>query len=196
MTRQRRLAQLDPASLTDDQRDLYDEIVGGRRSGGPQHFRIADDEGRLQGPFNAFLSAPTIGAPLAALGAAIRYESSLDDRAREIAILVVAAAWDSDFEQYAHEPIARAAGIDDHELASIRAGASADTTARWPDAADLTLVRVTRSLVDRGDLDDDLYAEAVDVLGEAGLFELTALVGYYAMLALQLRVFDVGVPGQ
>jgi len=32
-------------------------------------------------------------------------------------------------------------------------------------------------------------------LGEAGVFELTTLVGYYTMLALQLRVFRVGVPG-
>jgi 4-carboxymuconolactone decarboxylase len=30
------------------------------------------------------------------------------------------------------------------------------------------------------------------VLGPEGVFELTALVGYYATLALQLRVFRVG----
>jgi 4-carboxymuconolactone decarboxylase len=30
-------------------------------------------------------------------------------------------------------------------------------------------------------------------LGEDGVFELTTLVGYYATLALQLRVFRVGV---
>jgi 4-carboxymuconolactone decarboxylase len=31
-------------------------------------------------------------------------------------------------------------------------------------------------------------------LGTAALFELTTLVGYYATLALQLRVFRVGAP--
>jgi 4-carboxymuconolactone decarboxylase len=49
-------------------------------------------------------------------------------------------------------------------------------------------------MVDRGDLDDELYTETAAVLGEAGLFELTTLVGYYATLALQLRVFRVPVP--
>jgi 4-carboxymuconolactone decarboxylase len=51
-----------------------------------------------------------------------------------------------------------------------------------------------RALVQDGDLDDGQYAEAVAALGEAGVFELTTLVGYYATLALQLRVFRVGGP--
>ena len=46
----------------------------------------------------------------------------------------------------------------------------------------------------RGDLDDAEYREAVDHLGTAGLFELLTLVGYYATLALQLRVFRVPAP--
>jgi 4-carboxymuconolactone decarboxylase len=51
-----------------------------------------------------------------------------------------------------------------------------------------------RALVQVGDLDDEEYAAAVAGLGEAGVFELTTLAGYYATLALQLRVFRVGVP--
>ena len=50
------------------------------------------------------------------------------------------------------------------------------------------------ALVARGDLDDAEYREAVDHLGPAGLFELLTLVGYYATLALQLRVFRVPAP--
>jgi 4-carboxymuconolactone decarboxylase len=38
-------------------------------------------------------------------------------------------------------------------------------------------------------LTDEEYGEAVKALGERTLFELTTLVGYYATLALQLRVF-------
>ena len=34
------------------------------------------------------------------------------------------------------------------------------------------------------------------MLGDQALVELTALVGYYATLALQLRVFRVGAPGR
>jgi 4-carboxymuconolactone decarboxylase len=43
--------------------------------------------------------------------------------------------------------------------------------------------------VHTADLDDDAYAEHVGILGEPRLYELTSLVGYYTMLALQLKVF-------
>ena len=56
------------------------------------------------------------------------------------------------------------------------------------------VARTAAALVARGDLDDAEYREAVDHLGPAGLFELLTLVGYYATLALQLRVFRVPAP--
>ena len=52
--------------------------------------------------------------------------------------------------------------------------------------------QVTRALTaPAADLDDQQYAEAVATLGEQSLVELTTLVGYYATLALQLRIFRV-----
>lgn len=194
MTATRPLRRLDPSELDPDQRALYSAITGGPRADGPQHFRLVNEMGCLEGPFNAFLLQPAIGAPLQALGAAIRYDTSLTTRAREIAILVVATTWQSAFEQYAHEAIALAAGLESDELDAIRAGSDADDIAHWPDPDDLGVVRTARALSERGDLSDEFYASAVAVLGEAGLFELTALVGYYATLALQLRVFRVTTP--
>src|SRR3954452_9985386 len=97
-----RIPKLEPAALGDEQRALYDAIAGGRRAQGPQLFRLTDADGRLEGPFNAFLLQPRLGSGLEALGTAVRYETALDDRSREIAILVVAAHWHSDFEQYPH----------------------------------------------------------------------------------------------
>ena len=102
-----RIPKLEPSALDDDQRSLYDAIAGGRRAQGPQLFRLADSAGRLEGPFNAFLLQPRLGSALQALGSAVRYDTALDDRCREIAILVVAAHWRSDFEWYAHEAVAR-----------------------------------------------------------------------------------------
>ena len=53
------------------------------------------------------------------------------------------------------------------------------------------MVAVVLALLARADLDDEEYADAVAALGERAVFELTTLVGYYATLALQLRVFRV-----
>jgi 4-carboxymuconolactone decarboxylase len=184
-----RLPKFEPPALDAEQRSLYDAIAGGRRAQGPQLFRLADADGRLEGPFNAFLLQPRLGSALQALGASVRYDTGLDDRCREIAILVVAAHWRSDFEWHAHEAVGRAAGLGDAELAALREGRHAELAGR-----ECVVARTAAALVTRGDLDDAEYGEAVGHLGPAGLFELLTLVGYYATLALQLRVFRVPAP--
>ncbi len=189
MTSGARIPKLDPASLDEEQRSLYDAIAGGRRALGPQLFRLADADGRLEGPFNAFLLQPRLGSALQSLGSAVRYDTGLDDRCREIAILVVAAHWRSGFEWYAHEAVARSAGLGDAELAAVRHGRHAVLPGR-----EAVVARTAAALVTRGDLDDAEYREAAGQVGAAGLFELLTLVGYYATLALQLRVFRVPAP--
>ncbi len=201
-----RLPVLRPGDLDDAQQELYRAIAHGPRAQGPQAFRLVDDDGGLAGPFNAFLLQPALGAALQEVGAAVRYRTGLTDRCREIAILVVAAHWDSAFEQHAHEAIGRRAGLTEAELAAIRAGTAPDTLA---DGTERMVARTAQLLVADGDLDDDAYAAAVadlggsglggsrlggSGLGEARLFELLTLVGYYATLALQLRVFRVPAP--
>jgi 4-carboxymuconolactone decarboxylase len=196
-----RIPKLEPSALDDDQRSLYDAIAGGRRAQGPQLFRLADAQGRLEGPFNAFLLQPRLGSALQALGSSVRYDTGLDDRCREIAILVVAAHWRSDFEWYAHEAVARSAGLTDPELAAVRDAGLGDpepAAAHDGDPAlagrEAVVARTVAALAAHGDLDDAQYREAVSQVGTAGVFELLTLVGYYATLALQLRVFRVPAP--
>ena len=188
-SRRPRLGKLSPESLDGDQRAVYEAIAGGRRAQGPQLFRLADDRGGLEGPFNAFLLQPRLGGPLQALGSAVRYQTSLSDRAREIAILIVSVHWRSAFEWYAHQAVGRHVGLTDEELSGLREG----RVEALP-ADERVVARTTLLLAADGDLDDSAYDAAVDALGEDGLFELLTLVGYYGALALQLRVFRVPVP--
>ncbi len=185
-----RLPPLRPTDLDPDQQALYAALVGGPRAQGPQLFPLVDEEGCLTGPFNAFLLQPAVGSPLQGLGAALRFGTSLTDRAREIAILLVAAHGESAFELYAHEAIGRHVGLTERELEGLRAG-EVDALA---DGDERAVADVVRSLLVSGDLDDAAFTAAEQRLGRAVLFELTTLVGYYATLALQLRVFRVGVP--
>jgi 4-carboxymuconolactone decarboxylase len=185
-----RLRKLAPATLDDEQRAVYDAVAGGPRAQGRQLFRLVDPDGGLEGPFNAFLLQPRLGDALQALGAAVRYRTTLTDRQRELAILIGAYHWDSDFEIYAHEPLARDAGLTSGELAALRE----KRFDALGDPVEQLLARTCGALVTRGDLDDEEYRQAVDGLGEAQLFELLTLAGYYAALALQLRVFRVAAP--
>ncbi|MEW2358650.1 carboxymuconolactone decarboxylase family protein [Spirillospora sp. NPDC029432] len=185
-----RLPLLKPEVLGEEQREVYEAITGGPRRERPAPLRYMDEEGRLLGPFNAMLYSPAVGLPLQELGAALRFRTAFTKREREIAILVVAACRRSDFEWYAHERIGRRAGLTDGELAALRGG-------RAPllgDARERVVYEAARQLADDGDLSDPVYTEAVATLGRPAVVELVALVGYYAALALQLRVFRVGVP--
>jgi 4-carboxymuconolactone decarboxylase len=188
--RMTRLHNPTPEELGPDQRALYDEIAGGPRSAGPQVFELVDAQGRLNGPFGIMLHSPAVGGTLQAVGAAVRYRSVLPDRVRELAVLAVAAHWDSDFELYAHRPLARQVGLTDAEVERVVAGAEVDLA----DAAERVVLRVVRALLEASDLTDEDYAAGLEGLGEQGLVELTTLVGYYATLALQLRVFRVNAP--
>jgi 4-carboxymuconolactone decarboxylase len=183
MTRQHafRPSELDPERL-----GLYRSITEGPRSQGPRLFELVSETGTLLGPFNEFLLSPDLGDALQQLGAAIRYRSGLSDRLREMAILVVAAARDSSFERSAHEAVGRSVGLTDEELAAIAEQSPIDLE----DPVEAAGLRLTRALVD-GDVDDETWAACVPPLARENVFELTTLVGYYSILALQMRVFRV-----
>lgn len=181
-----RLPRFVPGALTPSQKDLYESIAAGPRAQGPQHFALTAADGSLNGPFNAFLVSPELGGAVQELGAAVRYRTGLSARERETAILIVAHHWGSEFEIMAHEAVGRAAGLTDAELTALAAG----DVPELADEHELLTAQVTHALA-RGDVDDALWARATAVLDDVTMFELTTLVGYYALLALQLRVFRV-----
>jgi alkylhydroperoxidase family enzyme len=185
-----RLHRYVPDELSPEQRRLYDAITQGPRSKGPQLVPLMDAEGRLEGPFNAFLLSPDVGTALQEVGATIRYRTALSDRAREIAILEVSAHRRADFEWYAHERIGRAAGLSEDEITAIRRGKKIATL----DPGETLVRRLVRMLLRERDLDRAAFEEARDVLGARALMDLIALVGYYDTIALSLRVWRTPLP--
>jgi 4-carboxymuconolactone decarboxylase len=182
-----RLAVLSSEEMTPEQVDLYRRILSGPRGQGPRAVALSNGTGGLAGPFNAMLYAPAVGQALQELGVAIRFRTTLPPRIREMAILVVAQSWDSEYERSSHEPIGRQAGLTADEIEALRAG----TDPGFTDDQERVAYSTVRSLVAPADLDDAQYAVAVAALGERALVELSTLVGYYATLALQLRIFRV-----
>ena len=185
-----RLAVLSSDEMTAEQISLYREILNGPRGQGPRAVQLASGAGGLAGPFNAMLYAPAVGHARQELGAAIRFRTELTPRIREMAILVVAQAWDSGYERTSHEPIAREAGLTEPEIEALRAG----DDPKFAYEQEQVAYSVARALTGPADLDDQEYAVAMAALGEEGLVELSTLVGYYATLALQMRIFRVPAP--
>jgi 4-carboxymuconolactone decarboxylase len=158
--------------LTDAQRTAYDAVVGSR--------------GAVIGPFTVLLHRPELAAATEAMGGYLRYRSPLDAMVREAVILTVAVLLDCRFERYAHEKLARDAGVDVDAILSGR-------TNRLRDDARVA-VEVARRLVMDHRIPDDLFARAREHWDEPALLDLIALVGYYTYLAAVLNGFEVMPP--
>src|SRR4029077_16102561 len=111
-----RLPYLQRDDLDDGALALWDEVT---RSRGRQ---VLNDDGGLVGPFNAWLHAPGVGSRLTALVSVLRFETSIERRLLELAIIVVAAHWKAEFEWWAHARMAREHGVSDAIVAAIARG--------------------------------------------------------------------------
>jgi 4-carboxymuconolactone decarboxylase len=101
-----RLDLIPPDELAPAQRALYDAITGGPRASQAGTVPITDADGQLLGPFAVMLLSPEVGNAMQQVGAKIRFGTALTGRERELAILTVAGALNSEFERLAHVPAA------------------------------------------------------------------------------------------
>ncbi|WP_181034183.1 carboxymuconolactone decarboxylase family protein [Arthrobacter sp. GMC3] len=182
-----RFTPLTREQLDIKQAALYDSLA--TSAAGKQDFSLVDSKGALVGPFGLMLLDPELGVAIQNLGAVFNSGSPLTHRTREIAILRVATLEASDFEWYAHEPIARAIGLNDVEIAAIRAGTFAVQNAEEQAAFDLM-----GTFLGDGILSDAEFARLQDAVGARALYALIGLAGYYRMIAQSMRAFGVGVP--
>jgi 4-carboxymuconolactone decarboxylase len=157
----------------------------------PAHHDVFDaitrSRGRISGPFAVLLHSPDLAGRAAHLGAYVRFESALTPVQRELAILATARAMDCAYEWAYHAPEARKAGVGAETIAAIR-------EQRGPSAFDTEaaeIVEYVRQLLTTHRADDATFTALRARLGVQGIVELTATVGYYAMLACTLNAFEV-----
>src|SRR5262249_44309372 len=116
--------------------------------------------------------------------------TSLPDRLSELAIITTARFWRAQFEWYAHAPLAEKAGVPVAAVEAIRRGEQPNF-----EKGDESLVyRICTELFKTQRLSDINFNEAVAALGETGLTEVIAIIGYYTMIGNTLNVFQVPVP--
>ena len=166
-----------PETMDADQRRVYDKIISGRR-------------GRIQGPLRAALHNADLADRWQALGELLRYNTTLTPRQSELAILVTGRACCSPFEWYAHRLEAERVGIETPVIEAILA--QTPPPGLSPD--DAAIVQVALELNARNSVADATYANALARLGERKLVELTALVGYYTMVAMTLNAHEIPLP--
>jgi 4-carboxymuconolactone decarboxylase len=124
------------------------------------------------------------------LGELVRYQTSLPPRLSEFAILVVARHWTAHFEWQAHKKEALKAGINPEAIAMI----AARRRPFFENDAQRVVYDISNSLLETKSVADDLYQTGVGALGEKGVVELVAILGYYSLVAMTLNAFEIGLP--
>lgn len=185
-----RIPLLVPDRLSDAQRQVYDGITGGKRSGATGAGSLVRPDGALVGPFNAMLHSPEIGQRVQALGEAIRFANSLPDEVLEIAILMTGREWTAQFEWWAHARLARRAGVDEAVIEAIKQRRRPDFT----DERQAAVYDFSRELLDTRQVSDATYERTVEVLGQQSVVDLVATLGYYGIVSMVLNSFDVKLP--
>jgi 4-carboxymuconolactone decarboxylase len=172
-----RMAEIPLDKMTAAQRTIADAIMSGPRKG-------------MSGPFNAWLRSPELADRLQKVGEYVRFKSSLDHRVNEMAIIMTAHARGCQYEWYAHAPLAIKAGLDPAVVAAIGAGRKPDNM-----KDDEAIVwEFTTQLRRDHNVDDAIYAKALEKFGENGIMDLVAVNGYYDVVSMTLNVAHVAPP--
>ncbi len=179
-----RIPYLRREELGPEGQQLWDDIVSSRGSS------ILAADGGLAGPFNAFVTAPGAGQRLSSLGATLRFETSIERRLSEVAIITIGARWQAEFEWHAHARMARENGVPDAVVDAI--GRGEDPPFEVDD--ERAVYAVARQLGQSGHLDEATFGAAQRLLGDTGMVELVSLCGYYTLVSFLLNAFEVPLP--
>ena len=171
-----RLPDLDPLQFTEAQGRLASDLAN----------RPEVQANGIVGPFAAWMHAPALGEPLAALGTGIRFGASLPANATEVAICTTATFYGSSFEASAHQPLTLRAGVDGAALGRLFAGDEPGF-----EGDDAAAHAVASELLRTHRISDAAHADAVARFGSQGVVELVTTVGYYALNALLLNGFEI-----
>jgi 4-carboxymuconolactone decarboxylase len=174
-----RLPEFQATTATDEQKAVLQEILSGPR-------------GNLNGPFLGWIFSPELAQHAQRLGAFCRYQTGLPLRLSELAILVTAARWQAQAEWYIHYPIALQAGLPADIAEAIRVG----TEPAFADEDDQLIYRFSTELYETKRVSDTTFKQAVDRFGHTVVVNLVGLLGYYALVAMTLNVFDMRAEGQ
>lgn len=168
-----RLPLPNPAEFTEAQRQTYDSIIRTR--------------GSIEGPFLAWLHSPELAGHAEKLGKFCRWHTLLSPQESELIILTVAAHYGCEVEWNLHEPVARKAGLDQEVILAIR---RRDKLVL--DDERLTLLHgIALQMLETHRIEQTLFDDAQQLLGNQALVETIGILGYYSFIAATCNAFEM-----
>jgi len=144
----------------------------------------------LGGPYGMLIKSPELLKRYLLMTDYLRQKTSLPRRLNEMAILLEARLWDAQYEWWAHEPLARKAGLREAIISDIREGKR--PASMQPDEA--IVYDLVTELLNKRQLSDDTFGRASQILGEQQVVDLVAVAGFYVMVSAVIIAGRVEIP--
>ncbi len=163
--------------LTAEQRSAYDQIGASR-------------DGQVLEVFMALMHRPELSRRTQYIGEYLRYFNCLAQNLSELAILVTARHWNCEYAWHYHVPDALEGGLAPEIIEALRTGRRPD----FEDAEGAAVYAYVDELQANRKISDETYQRVLEALGVKAIVELTALSGYYTMMAMTLNEHRVPLP--
>jgi 4-carboxymuconolactone decarboxylase len=165
------------AEMTAAQKKMFEGLISGERRG-------------ASGPFNVLLRSPEMGDLAQQFGASMRFHSSIPSKLNELAIIITARHWTSQYEWYAHRRAAQTAGLSQAIIDAVAAGTR--PAAMAPDEA--AVYNFCTELLTTKQVSDATFNATRDRFGERGIVDLIGVTGYYQLVSMLLNVDRYPLP--
>ncbi|MFF5297413.1 carboxymuconolactone decarboxylase family protein [Paractinoplanes globisporus] len=149
--------------------------------------RIAGRRGAVRGPFQVWLNSPELCERVEALGAFLRWESSLPLRLRELSLLLAARHFDAQYSWNAHVAKCVEEGIPQAAIDAI----ARNEVPRFDNLEDDAFYRFCHELLEEHFVTDETFAGALKFFGPQGLVDTVGSLGNFSMLGMCLNAFQV-----
>jgi 4-carboxymuconolactone decarboxylase len=163
--------------MTPAQKTMLENLIAGPRSG-------------ANGPFNVLLRSPEMGDIAQKFGASMRFNSSIPSRLNEMAIIIVARYWTSQYEWYAHHRAALQAGLNPAVADAIAAGKRPAAMQKDEEV----VYTFCTELLNTKQVSDATFAATKALVGERGIVDLIGVMSWYQMVSALLNTDRYPLP--
>jgi 4-carboxymuconolactone decarboxylase len=160
--------------MGDDERKAHDLVMKARRM--------------VPGPYKIWLQNPRLTEAMLPIGLHYQGRSSLSKAEIEIVVNLTNGKWLAAFSNHEHEWMAELlGGLPAEKVQALIAGLPTS----FEDPRQQVVYEITSALLGPRVIPRGLYQRAIDLLGDVGLTDAIAFIGYFTTVSLTLRAYDV-----
>ena len=148
---------------------------------------IAAKRGATRGPFLIWLRSPELAEKVDALGAYCRFDASINERLRELSLLIAARHFDAQYSWNAHHERAIEAGVSAESIQEL----AGNEAPHFAHADEQLLYALATQILGDHFVDQATFDAALAEWGEAGVVDIIGCLGNFSMLAFCLNAFQV-----